>query len=283
MSAPTTAPGTIDISGTSRVSFGRLVKVEWRKMLDTRSGQWLLGITLGLLVLVSAIVLIVSATDDEPLSYSNWFLDVLLFPLSILLPVFPILAVTSEWSQRTALSTFTLESNRTRLVLAKLVAVLALAIGTVLISAVLSVVTNLLGAAIGGYDADWTIDGKQLFWTLLVQMLYFLMAFGLGALLLNSPGAVSAFYVVGMMLPFMLYMNLILAFDWAQNLLPFIDLQTSGVQLTTGQEIRPANGQFGDGAPIGATNYLQFGVATLLWVVVPNVLGFLRIKKAEVK
>lgn len=283
MSTAAMSPGTIDISGTAPVPFMRLVTLEWRKMLDTRSGRWLLGITVGLLFVVTAIVLIVLANEEgATLSYSDWMFNVLLIPLTFLLPVFPILCVTSEWSQRTGLTTFVLESNRVRLILAKLTAVLVLALVTLLFSAVVGVAGNLAGAAVGGYDASWEVESRTLFWTVAVQILYFLMAFGLGAVLLNSPAAVTIFYVFGIMLPFVVYFALVSSFDWASTLIPFIDLQTSSVQVTTNEQLRVGPPDF-EAKPLETLQYVQFGVATIIWVVIPMVLGFFRIKKTEIK
>lgn len=283
MSTAATSSGIIDVSGTTPVPFSRLVSIEWRKMLDTRSGRWLLGITVGLLFVVTAIVLIVLATSEgSSLSYSDWIFNALLIPLTFLLPVFPILCVTSEWSQRTGLTTFVLESNRTRLIWAKLTSVMTLALATLLFSAVVGVAANLVGAAVGGYDAEWEIDTRTLVWTVVVQILYFLMAFGLGAVLLNSPAAVTLFYVFGIMLPFVVYFGLVSSFDWASNIIPFFDLQTSSVQVTSGEQLRVGPPDF-ESKPVENLQYLQFGVATVLWVVIPMVLGFFRIKRTEIK
>ena len=52
----------------------------------------------------------------------------------IILPVLAILLVTGEWSQRTALTTFTMEPRRERVVLAKLAAALIAGVTAVIIS-----------------------------------------------------------------------------------------------------------------------------------------------------
>ena len=44
MTAAATTPGMIDISQASKVPFSRLVRVELRKMADTRAGFWLLSV-----------------------------------------------------------------------------------------------------------------------------------------------------------------------------------------------------------------------------------------------
>ncbi len=61
--------------------------------------------------------------------------------VSVLLPVLGILLVTAEWSQRTALTTFTLVPRRERIIAAKAAAGVALAVAaTVVCVAVCAVV-----------------------------------------------------------------------------------------------------------------------------------------------
>ena len=56
---------TLDVSQTPAIPFSRLVKVELRKMVDTRAGRWLLISIAGLTALVLAIQLIVLLTQDQ--------------------------------------------------------------------------------------------------------------------------------------------------------------------------------------------------------------------------
>ena len=65
---------------------------------------------------------------DGELTYDT-FAAAIGFPMSVILPVVAILSVTSEWSQRSGLTTFTLVPHRGRVVLAK--AVVAVGIGVV--------------------------------------------------------------------------------------------------------------------------------------------------------
>ena len=260
----------LDVSGTAPIPFSRLVKVEFRKMLDTRGGFWLLLCTLGLLVLVVGVVFLIIGLDDMATSAQDW-MQILVFPLSILLPVFPILAATSEWSQRTGLVTFALVAGRTRVMAAKLVAVLALGGATFLVAVVIGALANPLGAALGGYPVQWNIDGQEMFWTLFVQLLYFLMAFGLGAAILNTPGAVAMFYVFGLLLPLMLYSFLVFSFEWAQKVIPFIDLQFGTGPLFSGV------------SNLSGLETAQAVVSILLWVVAPILVGLNRIHRSEIK
>ncbi|HEY6891212.1 MAG TPA: hypothetical protein VI300_25630, partial [Solirubrobacter sp.] len=87
------------------VSFPRLTLVELRKMVDTRAGFWLQLLTGGVTLAVVALFCIFGETKD--LVFRDMF-ALAITPASILLPIVGILLVSSEWSQRTALITFTL-------------------------------------------------------------------------------------------------------------------------------------------------------------------------------
>lgn len=264
-------PGYIDFSGTPRTSFGRLVKVEFRKMIDTRGGLWLVLSTLILLALVVGIVLLVSALDDNAgaPALMDW-VQILTLPLSLLLPVFPILSITSEWSQRTGLVTFALEPNRGRTIAAKLTAVILLALGTLVVAGILGAIANPIAAALAGDSADWHLDGELLTYTLLIQLTYFLMAFALGTLLLSSIAAISIFYVMGLLVPTMIYSILYAIFSWAQDIIPWIDIQYASAPFVSGMDH-------------GGTEAAQWVVAALLWVALPLVLGVRRIFRTEIK
>src|SRR5690625_5746315 len=80
-----------------RVPLVRLVKVEIRKMLDTRAGFWLAMSMVILSALITIGVLVVGDLPD--LTFGNFF-GLMNIPLSLLLPVLAILLVTSEWKDR---------------------------------------------------------------------------------------------------------------------------------------------------------------------------------------
>src|SRR5215210_2160430 len=101
------------------VPLGRLVKVELRKMFDTRSGFWLM-MSIAIVATLATIGCILFVPDRN-LEYSV-FGAAVGFPMAILLPVIAVLAVTGEWSQRTGLITFTLAPHRGQVILAKALA-----------------------------------------------------------------------------------------------------------------------------------------------------------------
>jgi hypothetical protein len=61
--------------------------------------------------------------------------------------VLAILTVTTEWTQRTGLVTYTVEPSRLRVTLAKLVAVVALGLVAVTVALVVAALANVVGAA----------------------------------------------------------------------------------------------------------------------------------------
>ena len=133
----------------ARIPFTRVLQVELIKMFDTRSGFWLMvGIAASALIATGAVI---AFAPDDQITYDN-FGAAIGVPMVFLLPVMAILSVTSEWSQRSGLTTFTLVPNRSRVLAAK--AIVAMAVGAVSISVALAIgaLGNLIGAGIVGVD-----------------------------------------------------------------------------------------------------------------------------------
>ena len=137
--APTqTSSRSLDLSSTSAVPLTRLVKVELRKMVDTRSGLWLI---IAIVFVTAAItVIFMFAADEQDRVFLN-FIGVLATPQSFLLPVLGILLVTQEWSQRTGMVTFTLEPHRGKVITAKVFAALIYGLLAVVVAIVFSIWT----------------------------------------------------------------------------------------------------------------------------------------------
>lgn len=289
MSALATPPQILDVSGTPPVPFGRLVKVEWRKMLDTRAGLWLLIISAGLLALISGIVLLVVALADATPPTANDWLNIMTIPVSMLVPVMAITIVTQEWSQRTAMVTFALEASRLRVVLAKLVAVMALGAATIVLAAVLGLVGNVVGAAIAGTSAEWNVTAGAFGWALATQVLYLLMGFAFGLLLLSSPAALALYYVYvwilegGVIIPGIMYV-LWFSFDWAQSLLPWISMRLSMLPFQlSDDDVRSIESDLGATLDNGVLGFARVITSVLIWVGIPLLLGTWRLLRAEVK
>src|SRR4051794_27839962 len=89
----------------------RLVKVELRKMFNTRSGFWML-ISIGALSVIATGAVLMFAPDNA-VTYKN-LASAVGFPMSVILPMIAILAVSSEWGQRSGLPALTPLANRGR-------------------------------------------------------------------------------------------------------------------------------------------------------------------------
>jgi hypothetical protein len=176
----------------SSIPFTRSLRVEWRKSLDTRAARWLLAAV----VVVAAIAAVVPiVTPDRSAQDLPSYLAIMAIGVTLLLPVISILTLTSEWSQRTVLTTYTQDPRRGRVLAAKLVAGLGLATigglaGVVLASAGLHVSDAL------GRNVSWNIDPRELIGYALFVVLSILMGMAFGALLHNTAAAIAAFFAL---------------------------------------------------------------------------------------
>ncbi|WP_051217805.1 hypothetical protein [Nocardioides insulae] len=276
MSTTASAPLHIDTTPTAPIPFLRLVRVEWRKMIDTRGGRWLLAITAALVLLAFGLTLLVVGLDDAVVS-AGVFAQVMAVPLSLLLPVLAILIVTSEWSQRTTMVTFAFEPHRLRVVLAKLVAVVCLALVTLVLALALGALGTVVGAEMIGGEPIWDLGWNDVAWLTGLQLVYLVMGFALALLFLNTPSTVAVYYVASLLLPYMVWGILFSLFDWAQTLLPFLDITYAVTPFQTGNDV------MGQPVDTGFLEVLQLLSALTIWVFGPLVLGTLRVLRSEVK
>ncbi|MCW2995661.1 MAG: hypothetical protein JWQ18_3156 [Conexibacter sp.] len=251
-----TPPLSSDVAGVHRrPGLGRLVAVELRKVLDTRAGFWLQVATVALTVLV--VIVRLAAGDAADHDFAS-VLDAGLKPAAVLLPIAGILLVTSEWSQRTGMITFALVPVRSRVLGAKLVASLVLALATLAVSAAIVAA----GVLVAGSGAPWSDAG-----TLVAQSSVYLgggmltgVAFGM--LLLASAPAIVALFA----LP--------IGFT-ALATLPF--LAGSAPWLDTRLALDPLSHE-----ALRATQWAHVATALALWMLLPLALGLWRITRREV-
>ncbi|UUZ60081.1 hypothetical protein [Nocardioides sp. B-3] len=131
-----------------------------------------------------------------------------------------------------------------------------------------------MAAAITGTDPVWDIEAGTFARSIFNQLAFFAMAFAFGPVFLSTPAAIAVYYVVAMLVPFMVYGTLYAFFDWAKDLIPWIDL---------GFAISPYPGQSPDAAEPSTTTLLQVIFTFAIWVVLPFVLGLRRVTRAELK
>src|SRR5690606_27447643 len=143
-------------------------------------------------------------------------------------------------------------------------------------AAVVAVIANLAMGAITGESADWSIDGEDLGWTIYFQIAYFIMAFGFGMVFLSTPTAIVLYYVVALVLPQMVYGIIYFMVSWGPSVLPWIDFGFA-VSAYTGDLPPPQDGNAPD------LGFAPIIVSTVIWVVLPFVIGLLRIRRVELK
>ncbi|MDP3969285.1 MAG: ABC transporter permease [Nocardioides sp.] len=265
------APAVLDVSGTKPVPFTRQVTVELRKMVDTRAGLWLM-ITIALLT--ALFVVLLYAFGDSGGTDERTFLNYLATtttPQGFLLPVLGILLITSEWTQRTALVTFTLSPKRWKVIAAKGVAALLIGLAAMVVAIVMAAIATLISDAPGAWDGVSVGDFANFG---LLQSLGVLQGLAFGLLFLNSAIAIVVFFVVPIV--FNVLVSLI---SWLRDAAPWIDLSTAQTPLLG---FDPSTGQ--DAASgMNAEAWGQLGTATLIWIVVPIAIGMWRVHRNEAK
>jgi ABC-2 type transport system permease protein len=145
------------LGADERPRFARLVGVELRKMVDTRAGFWLPILTLPLMG--GLVALSVAFGEDVDSRFNDMFWSAL-WPASMLLPIMGILLVTSEWTQRTSLITFTLIPRRERVIAAKIGAGIVLSLTALIVSLPMAVVGTVIASP--GIEGTWSMPPEML-------------------------------------------------------------------------------------------------------------------------
>ncbi|QGN59099.1 ABC transporter permease [Nostocoides sp. HKS02] len=263
--SPTTADRGPDRTADARIPLIRIIGVELRKMFDTRSGFWLMASIVITSVLATA-ALIVFAPHDQ-LTFDN-FAAAIGAPMTVILPMIGILAVTSEWSQRSGLTTFTLVPHRGRVLGAKFLAAVTVGVVAMFIALVVGVLGTLVGSAIAGVDPVWNVTAAHFGLIVLGSVLGMLFGFMLGLVIRNSAGAIVTYFVYTLVLPPLL--GLLAANQkWFADLQPWVDYNVAQRPLFDGS--------------VSSQQWAHLAVAGGLWFVLPMLIGLLIVRRAEVK
>lgn len=244
------------------IAFPRLFHVELRKQIDTRAGRALLAIIGVITVLVLTVLVFVSEPSELTLMM---LFDAALMPQMMILPVLGVLAMTSEWSQRTGLTTFTLESRRTRVIGAKVVSALALGALVLVMSLALAALANLAAQLLRDAPGVWSLDGSGVAGLGLMEFVVISQGLAFGLLLLNTPAAIVTYYVLPT-----IWTVLLTAVSWFEPVREWLDLSMASSSLL-------------DISAMGSTEWMKLLVAVLIWVALPLVLGTVRVLRREVK
>jgi hypothetical protein len=259
----------VDKAGTSRrpesVPLTRLVQVELRKMFDTRSGFWLMAcVAITALIATGSVILF---AHDADLTYSN-FAAAVGFPMAIVLPLIAILSVTSEWSQRSGLTTFALVPDRRRVILAKGCASVGVGVVSMWLALAIGALGNVVGTALNGTQLVWDISALDSVYIVLGNVLGLLTGFMLGVVIRNSAGAIVAYFVYSFALTGA-FAVLAQNQHWFRTLRPWVD-------------VNYAQGVLFQGAP-SASEWAHIAVTGVIWLVVPLTVGLHRLMRSEIK
>ncbi|MGZ5405909.1 MAG: ABC transporter permease [Nocardioides sp.] len=252
-------------AASARIPLTRIIGVELRKMFDTRSGFWLMASIVITSVLATA-ALIVFAPDDA-LTFEN-FSAAIGAPMTVILPMIAILAVTSEWSQRSGLTTFTLVPHRGRVLGAKFLGAVGVGVVAMFIALVVGTLGTLTGSLITGRDPVWDATVTEFALIVLGSVLGMLFGFMLGVVIRNSAGAIVAYFVYTLVLPPLLGL-LAANQQWFADLQPWVDYNFAQVPLFDGS--------------VSGEQWQQLAVAGTLWFLLPLAVGLVIVRRAEVK
>jgi hypothetical protein len=250
---------------TPRIPLARLTRVELRKMFDTRSGFWLMASLLITALLATAGVILWA--PDSDLTYTT-FVSAIRFPMAVILPLIAILSITSEWSQRSGLTTFTLVPHRSRVIGAKAISSVAVGVVATLLALAIGALGNVAGTAITGTALVWDASLTDCLSIVLGSTLSLLTGFMLGVLIRATTGAIVAFFVYTFLLPTVL--SLAASQDWFHDLQPWVDVQFAQAPL------------FNFETPT-ADQWAQIGFTGLIWLILPLIVGLRFVVRSEVK
>ncbi len=261
MTAVTYAPPLTGAKEPTRPGLGRLTLVEMRKMVDTRSGKWLMGIIVVLSLVVVTIGVIVGTRADR--TFENLFVFTLL-PTAFILPILGILLVTGEWSQRTALTTFTLVPQRQRIVAAKVLAGIVFSVLSLAACLLLGAIGNLVCVALDRGTGGWSLDPVDVAQAFLVVVLSVVMGVGFGMMFLNTPIAIVGYFLLPIVIS---AINGI--FASIRDVVAWLDFNAASAPLI--------------GERLTGEQWGQLATSSALWIGVPLALGFVRLIRSELK
>jgi ABC-2 type transport system permease protein len=241
-----------------RPGLGRLVALELRKMVDTRSGFW---VPVGVALVTLTVAIIAAANHGGRDGTVAHVFHVATTPAIFLLPVMGILLICGEWSQRTALTTFTLVPSRTRVIVAKLgasviVSTIALVV-TLLFTLVCATVFGHAPGGAGGLSWQVILQG----WLSLVAGMVMGLAFG-AAILVSAPAI-----VVYLLLPTV----------WNGVVGSISALDGVARWLNSGNTLDPLTQH-----ALSGTEWAHALVTVVVWIGIPIAIGWARIGRGDI-
>lgn len=260
-------PRQLDLSQTPSIPLSRLIQVELRKAVDTLASFWLVAAIAILIVLVEGGLLLIvliqggTSTAGDYAVFASYI-------TAVVLPVLAIMLVTSEWTQRTAMTTFALEPRRARVILAKYLTGVVLTLVSVVVAVLVGLLCAVICQVVQPDLTTFDLGGRFLGGFVITQVLAMSLGFALACLFLNTPAAIVVF-VAYRVIPVSVFGVLASIFETFAEVRPWIDFEYAQGPL---YDLSLSGSEWGHLITSGA-----------LWLGLPLVLGVLRILRAEVK
>jgi hypothetical protein len=127
---------------------------------------------------------------------------------------------------------------------------------------------NVVGTAIAGVDPVWDLTVTDFANIVLANVLGLMVGFMLGVLIRSSAGAIVAYFVYSFLLP-TLSMLLASSQSWFKDLQPWVDFNYTQSALFNGS--------------LSSEQWAQLGVTSVIWLVVPTIVGVAMVLRSEVK
>ncbi len=248
-----------------QIPLSRVVRVELRKMFDTRSGFWLIA-SIAITALIATFATVAFA-PDEYLTYYN-FAKAVGYPITVILPMVALLSITSEWSQRSGLTTFTYVPSRRRVVWAKTLSSVIVAVASMVFAFAIGAVGNVVGSTIAGTPTVWDLSVGQALTIVLGNLVSLSIGTMLGMLLRSSAGGLVMYFVVVLLVPNLLGL-LAETQNWFKQLQPWVDLTYAQSFLFEGMHT--------------GAQWAHVATTVGLWIVLPGLFGLRRVMRSEVK
>ncbi|HEY2877655.1 ABC transporter permease [Nocardioides sp.] len=247
------------------IPLSRVVRVELRKMFDTRSGFWLIA-SIAITGLIATIAT-VGFAPDKYLTYYN-FAKAVGYPITVILPMVALLSITSEWSQRSGLTTFTYVPSRRRVVWAKTLSAVIVAVASMLFAFAVGAVGNVVGSTIAGTPTVWDLSLGHALTIVLGNLISLSIGTMLGMLLRSSAGGLVMYFVLVLLVPNLSGL-LATSQDWYKDLQPWVDLPYAQTYLFEGMQT--------------GAQWAHVATTVGLWIVLPGIFGLRRVMRSEVK
>lgn len=215
---------------------------------------------------VIATVATIAFAPDSSLTYFT-FATAIGYPMAFTLPIIAMLSVTSEWSQRTGLVTFTQVPRRGRVMAAKAWAAFVVGVVAMPGALVIGALGHVAGTAVAGVEPVWDVSPGHGALIVLGSLLSMFSGYMLGVLLRSTAASVVAYFGYTAI---------------AAGLLGVLaELQPRFADVQGWVDFNFAQGPVFEGAMTGEA-WAQLAVTTTGWLLVPLAIGLALVRRSEV-